>query len=304
MTCAPPDRLFGIYVPGVPPDLPRLHDLERRLGRHAAMISVYCAWGRAETSGVFAEVRAILAEGRIPLVTWEPWAGPEGTVEGADPSRDPRFRLRHINDGRFDAYVGWWAQQIERVPGRVLLRPMHEMNGNWYPWCGTRNGNHPEEFVSAWRRVHGIFAEAGARNVDWVWSPYAVSVPDVEDNGLSAYYPGEAYVDWMALDGYNWGATQPWSCWQEFGEIFDTAYRTLAALGSRAILITEMGCAETGGNKPAWIRNTSEIVDTRYPRIRGVVWFNADKECDWRIESSEESLRAFREAWAPEARTA
>ena len=34
------------------------------------------------------------------------------------------------------------------------------------------------------------------------------------------------------------------------------------------------------------------------PRVVGAVWFNADKEADWRIDSSPSSLQAFQAAMA------
>ncbi len=63
----------------------------------------------------------------------------------------------------------------------------HEMNGYWYPWGFT--GTTAAQFVAAWRRIHGLFAAAGASNVIWVWNPNVISAePQLE---LSAYYPGD-----------------------------------------------------------------------------------------------------------------
>ena len=74
----------------------------------------------------------------------------------------------------------------------------HEMNGYWYPWGFT--GTTAAQFVAAWRRIHGLFAAAGASNVIWVWNPNVISAePQLE---LSAYYPGDEYVDWVGVTGY------------------------------------------------------------------------------------------------------
>ena len=64
------------------------------------------------------------------------------------------------------------------------------------------NGNKPGEYVAAWRHVHDIFAAAGATNATWVWCPYADVTPQPAPS--PSYYPGDAYVDWTCLDGYNW----------------------------------------------------------------------------------------------------
>ena len=48
-------------------------------------------------------------------------------------------------------------------------------------------------------------------NVIWVWSPYFS-----RDNctAFGKVYPGDAYVDWVALDGYNWGTVISGTRWQ------------------------------------------------------------------------------------------
>ena len=55
-----------------------------------------------------------------------------------------------------------WARQVAAYKGPVLLRFAQEMNGRWYPWSESTNGNHRGEFVRAWRHVHAIFDRAGS----------------------------------------------------------------------------------------------------------------------------------------------
>ena len=285
---------LGVYVPNAVTERPRIAQLEATLGAPFDIVSVYFAWQRGLDTAIFDELRAILAENRIPLVTWEPWRGP--VAAGGDPGNDPVFSLARILAGDFDVYIRDWLRQIAALPGRVYLRPMHEMNGNWYPWCGTTNGNEANDYVWVWRYLRLLADRVGVYNVTWVWSPYAASVPDIDANSIEGYYPGDDYVDRVALDGYNWGLSQSWSRWQEFDEIFGDAYRRVAALTRRPIMLAELGASETGGSKADWIRRTFARMAESYPRIDAVVWFDVAKECDWRIDSSPASLKAFREA--------
>ena len=92
-----------------------------------------------------------------------------------------------------------------------MIRFAPEMNGDWRPWATGVNGNRPGDYVAAWRHVRRRFRRAGAGNVVWVWNPiiaYEGSTP------LRELFPGSREVDWMAVDGYNWGSTRPWG-WQE-----------------------------------------------------------------------------------------
>jgi len=158
------------------------------------------------------------------------------------------------------------------------------MNGDWRPWCAGVNGNTSAEFVSVWRKVYSIFRREGATNARWVWSPISQcgdSTPFKEP------YPGDDYVDWVGLDGYNWGTMQYWSRWQRFTEICGKSYSTLTKMSRKPMMIPEIASAESGGDKATWIRNTFlQEVSAKYPRIKAVVWFHAKKETDWRINSS------------------
>ena len=265
--------------------------LEKRI----QILSFYVAWGSGRKSPDLSGMQGVLNSGFIPMITWEPWRWPQELSEGVRPEEQSDFSLSEILRGRYDDYIQNWALDLKEISGPIFFRPMHEMNGNWYPWCGKINGNQPEEYIEAWRYIRSIFNEAQNDQLMWVWSPYAHSVPDESGNEIWRYYPGTKEVDWLALDGYNWGNTQTWSNWLGFKEIFEEAYEELASLApEKPMMIAEVGCAEEGGNKGDWIEEAFQILKERFPKIETFVWFNTNKECDWRIESSLQSFRAFR----------
>ena len=82
------------------------------------------------------------------------------------------------------------------------------MNGDYYPWSCTINGNNPERYVAAFRHVKDIFKEEGANNAKFMWSPNYASPPQVEApcNDLRRLYPGDNYVDYIGVSVYNWGS--------------------------------------------------------------------------------------------------
>jgi hypothetical protein len=133
----------------------------------------------------------------------------------------------------------------------------------------------------------------GAINVAWGWTPATVfsgSTP------LAALFPGDAYVDWVGVDGYNFGALTlngVTHTWQTFDQVFAATITELEALSRRPVVISEVGCSEVGGSKAGWI--TAFLASIRRdPRIAGFVWFDHRKETDWRIESSQGAEQAFR----------
>ena len=155
---------------------------------------------------------------------------------------------------------------------------MHEMNGNWYPWCGTVNGNTPEDFAAAWHHIRNIVTTEVASEIKWVWSPYAKSFPMEPINGIESYFPGDAFIDWVAIDGYNWGTSMNWSTWQGFEEIFSDAYEKAITMSRRPVMIAEVASSEAGGSKEQWTTDAFRILKKRFQKVEILVWFDINKE--------------------------
>lgn len=233
----------------------------------------------------------IYGRGATPMVTWMP---NDYTVTGID----PRFALANIIRGDFDAYITSYAQQAAAYGKPFYLRLAHEMNGDWYNWGMGVNGNTSDQYIAMWRHVHDIFAANGATNARWVWCP---NITAQGQRGFGDLYPGNGYVDWVALDGYNFGTSQSWSSWQSFATVFNASYQVITSLTTQPLMIAEVASAEAGGSKATWTtQGLLTDIPTNYPRIRAVLWFDQNKEADWAINSSTEALTAYaRVAKAP-----
>ena len=130
-----------------------------------------------------------------------------------------------------------------------ILRFAEEMNGNWYAWGQGVNGNTPDQYVEAWRHVHDLFVDAGATNAIWVWCP---NIEQPNYRTFDYLYPGDAYVDWVGLDGYN--AASVWQTpWMSMAQLFSASYDDLAALTDKPMMIGETASTEVGGDKAQWI---------------------------------------------------
>jgi len=247
----------------------------------------------------------IWAHGAVPLLTWEPWSyATDVPGAKADPSAPPLYSLKEIISGKDDAYITGFATSIRRFGRPLLLRFAPEMNGNWNSWSESGLAERDGDYVRAWRHVHDLFRAAKAFNVLWVWAPNV-------DCGsycrpLSHFYPGPAYVNVLALDGYNWGKVHPWTVWRPFGQIFDDSLSELARLApEKPELVSETASTELGGSKADWMGGLVAGLDAN-PNLAGFVWFNLVKETDWRVQSSGSSSAAFRAALrsVPESRGA
>ena len=277
--------IYGLFMQNLPIRLVRINRFDNKIGKKPGMIMFFISW---ETSFPAMDMSNIIQYGAIPHIVWEPTAHRNG--------KEIIF-LQNIVDGEWDDYLNRWAVQAKEFGYPFILRPGHEMDGNWYPWSGAKNGNRPELYVTMWRHIHDIFRKNGADNVIWAWTPINTNVVQEDWNAFYHYYPGDKYVDWIGMDGYNWGDTQDWSRWQSFVDLFnDRYYEMIQRYPGKPMMIGEFACAARGGNKPLWIRQTLDEIKKHYPAIKSFVWFNINKECDWRIHSGRDSLQSFSEA--------
>lgn len=239
-------------------------------------------------------VDAINSVGATPIVSLELWRWHDSK----------RKYLSGLVAGDYDAYFRKWAEAAKRDGRRVLLRFGFEFNGDWFTWGGD-----PQAFVRAWRRARRIFDEVGATNVEWVWAANVTSHPSVPENDMHHYYPGDAFVEWVAVDGYNWGDHyREWHSWKMFDELFAKVLKSFAErYPSKRAMVAEFGCPEgTPGQKAAWIRDAHTSA-RRWPQLQALIWFNFDKrregELNFLIDSSPASLRAFNTSFAAKRRS-
>jgi len=202
--------------------------------------------------------------------------------------------LRDIANGVYDSSITTWAQEAKAYGHPFFLRLDWEMNGSWFPWGTTStNQNTAADYVAAWRHMHDLVQKAGATNVTWVWCP------NLEFSGGVPYgqlYPGDAYVDWTGLDGYNKGSQSA-----SFASLYTKSYTDLLSLApGKPIMVAEISSKEyAAGVKASWTTDAlSTQLPQQFPRIKAVVWFNwrfneNGSWSDYEIESSSSAMQAF-----------
>jgi hypothetical protein len=279
----------GVFIDSSPlgkPGLKAWDGWTSQVGGRSAYVMWYADWSSGFQG--FAVSNAY-SRGSIPVITWEM------------KNRRAQITYADVLAGKWNKYVDGWAADAKADGRPIVVRLGHEMNGDWYGWGGAQNGANaqsPQQFIAMWRFVRGRFNARGVTNVQWAWCPNHESVPDASWNQAESYYPGDAWVDWICADGYNWGTSQSWSSWKSFDEVFGPIYGRLTAMApSKPFMIGEFASSEQGGSKAAWITDAADRIAAAYPQIRAFIWFNMSKETDWRVESSPSSLNAFRAAF-------
>jgi hypothetical protein len=231
----------------------------------------------------------IRAYGAIPMLSWSSFAA---SGEG----HEAKFSLATVSSGAYDAYIREFAEDAADWGHPFFLRFNWEMNGDWFPWGQGVNGNGPGSFVHTWRHVHNIFRSVGATNATWVWCPYAD--PRHRFHPLAGVYPGDEYVDWTCMDGYNWGHNPlnpvPW---MSFEKIFASTYRRIVTriAPSKPMMLAELATTGDERSKSTWIRRMFKALrGPDFRRIRAIVWFDQiDRSVDWLLENSAPAAGTF-----------
>ena len=95
----------------------------------------------------------------------------------------------------------------------------------------------------------------------------------------------------------NWDPDRHGGRRSTFDQLFGPTIQEMREFSDLPLVITEIGATEHGGKKADWISHVFDAIDAR-DDIVGVIWFEVDKETDWRVISSETARSAFIDAIA------
>ena len=197
-----------------------------------------------------ATLEKVLANGATPMIDWR--CGPSDAT---------------ILSGQDDALITSFATELAQLKAPVFLRWFYEFNfpnSPDYKACIGKLG--PAGYAAAFRHIHALFTAAGASNVSFVWCIASGG----QDRDWIKYYPGPAYVDWIAVDGYLRNSTTYQA--GQFAQLFGSWYSTFDSFG-KPMMITET--AALAGAQGPYLSDVKQSLDNGYPMIRGVLYFDA-----------------------------
>lgn len=223
------------------------------------------------------------------MIAWEPVRNPTGNV-ACNVAPNNRTDLNAILNGSCNAYIDDFARRLkgwyERFGDRFMIMFMDEMNISAAPWWRD-DPNYPAQYRQAFQYVVNRFRAQGANSemAQFVWSPNYMGFPSRDWNVIPNYYPGDQYVDWVGVSGFNWyGVPGQDPNWRTFDSLFVNPLPDLS-MGvlpyfhcnyAKPIVLTEFGTVEGPGGdrtKAAWVADAYErMLD--FPYIRAAVWFN------------------------------
>jgi hypothetical protein len=253
---------------------------EDLIGRETTLEREYMAWDEA-----FPRANEYLARdlGRTMLLSWN--AGLKG--------REGQVSWAEIASGSQDSVIDARAADLKTFGAPLFLAFHHEPNGQ--NEAGTA-----AEYVDAFRHVRNRFVAKGVTNVSYMlimWDTAYESGGAADD-----YYPGDAYVDVLGVDAYNWygcpGRNDPWRSFEEKAQ----AFYDFGVAHGKPMVVAELGSTEDPADpnrKAQWFNDAATTLKS-WPEVKGVAYYNngAPNTCDWWVDTSPQSLAAFQEMGA------
>lgn len=97
---------------------------------------------------------------------------------------------KNTGNGAYDKVIKQFSAWATAANRPIYLRIGYEFDG-------PHNELEPDEYVKAYKHIVDLIRAEGANNIAFVWHSYA-SKP-YKDYPLSSWYPGDDYVDWVAI---------------------------------------------------------------------------------------------------------
>jgi hypothetical protein len=184
--------------------------------------------------------------------------------------------------------IATWADTLKQRRGDLLVAFHHEPESSSNRKYGT-----PAQYKSAFRKVVSIFKARGATNVSFTWQMTSWSFRADRSHYTYAakWYPGNAYVDVVGTDPYNW-----YTCghgkarWMSLKSLVDPAVSFARARGKQ-VAVAEFG-SHANSRRPSWLREAGKYLAANDKIIVAAFYFNraptnsANSDCKWRLTTT------------------
>lgn len=267
---------------------------ERETGHHLTGVRVFRRWGEPLFDG---SQRWARDTGHTVFVSIK-----SRRTNGADIRWHDIATARKVSPLQSDMLRQ--AEQIKGFHATVYVVFSHEPEAKTSRAMGS-----PADFIAAWRHLVSTYRAAGVRNARYVWTMTGPAFGESTGGGRTRadqYYPGDAYVDDIAGDTYNWGTCRaPNGVWQGPGQLLDPQRRFGLRHPHKGLMLLEWGTVEDPyrpWHKAQWIQEfTRLLASPAYRQFRAVLHWDdrysgvmEGTNCDFANRTSPGAFTAWR----------
>jgi hypothetical protein len=183
-----------------------------------------------------------------------------------------------------------WADTIKGRTGPIMFAYNHEPEASASNSYGTA-----ADFIAAYRHVVTIFRQRGVQNVEFTWqmTEYAFRVSSSDARYAAKWYPGDAYVDNVGADAYNWfDCGHGTGKWVELSTMADPVLAFARAHGKHASL--PEFASDPNSRRASWLQNAHQYFLAHQDVLTAAFYFNrgptnpANQDCSWNLTTRPE----------------
>lgn len=282
------EGLFDAKTESLHPE--KLHEFEKLIDKKVTIAHFYRGWEALSDPKLINELSTLNNNGWKPILNVNPYFFSECSTKNIS-------LYKAIASGNCDSFLHKAGKNLSKVKKPFYLLFAWEMNNKDLEWSIDYTKSSPNDFIAAWQHIYTIFKNEKATKIIWVFCPNTEGNKDISYDEI---YPGDSFVDWTGIDGYNWGTTQSWSHWQSFQDVFSNSYKHLIKIApNKPVMIAEVNSTTEGGNKSEWYKDmlTNELPNN-FPNIKAIVFYNEDRtsteNVNWKIDITEKTLNSFK----------
>ncbi|HTE68919.1 MAG TPA: glycosyl hydrolase [Actinomycetes bacterium] len=189
-----------------------------------------------------------------------------------------------------------WANRIKSLGTHVYFTFNHE------PETSLNSSGQGADFIAAWRKVVTVFRGQGVTNADYLWIMTAFSFKARDRRRAVDWYPGEAYIDYMGADAYNWYNCRPGTSnpWNSLEQLLNPMRLFAQGRTIKGLMVPEWASTEDSaqpGRKAQWFADARALFKKPgWEGFKAVLYYNKSSKypnCRWFVDSSQASLTAF-----------
>jgi hypothetical protein len=280
--------LWGVYTLQDGNAEQSIRRLEAKVGRKFDLTSRFHDFSDTLNQGKFPDQyeRAVGPGSRL-FISWQARVSATNT----------NLKWRAIANGTYDRFITSAAARVKAYNNPVFIA--------FDPEFDTHNDKGtPADYVAAYRHVYNVFKAKGVTNAAFAWitSGYIGA-----SNGTKILqgYPGDAYVDWVGWDPYNFYRCNG-TAWKTFAQKVTPTYDWLIqhGLGKKPFMLSEYGTQYDTGNaarSKAWHAAIPSALKS-LPNLKALIRFDANgffgsRKCNFYIRNGgTSSLSSFADA--------
>jgi len=214
-----------------------------------------------------------------------------------------------------------FADIANAAPGSTLYRDMQSMAAqikafrspvyfifNHEPEArASRTSGDGPQYAAAWRKIVTVFRNEGVTNAKYVATFTGFGFTRKDSHNVAYYYPGDAYVDAVAADVYNWGWCRGMN-WRSMAALIEGIRVWGTKHPTEKLMLMEWGSAEdrsVPGRKAQWIREATALFkQPGYQQFSAILQWggrNMSGRCGFDYTTSASATDAWRDMGADPA---